>query len=87
MPIETHLIKVAENATALQVQKILKVVLGAGGRIEMVAGRTIIASLDSSYAELVKKTPGVALAGGINFRGRKIPKIVKKVFDEKQAGS
>ncbi|MDD3247648.1 MAG: hypothetical protein PHF18_12470 [Methanosarcina sp.] len=87
MPIETHLIKVAENATALQVQRILKVVLGAGGRIEMVAGRTIIASLDSNYAELVKKTPGVALAGGINLRGRKIPKIVKKVSDEKQAGS
>ena len=87
MPFETFLIKVAENATALQIQGILKVVLGAGGRIEMVAGRTIIASLDSNYAELVKKTPGVALAGGINFRGRKIPKIVKKVFDEKQAGS
>ncbi|MCC4771273.1 hypothetical protein FXV91_14205 [Methanosarcina sp. DH2] len=87
MPIETYLIKVAENATALQVQGILKVVLGSGGRIEMVAGRTIIASLDSSSAELVRKTQGVALAGGINFRGRKIPKIVKNVSDEKQAGS
>ncbi|MHC1755322.1 MAG: hypothetical protein AB9861_07815 [Methanosarcina sp.] len=86
MPIETYLIKVAENATALQVQGILKVVLESGGRIEMVAGRTIIASLDSSSAELVRKTQGVALAGGINFRGRKIPKIVKKVSDEKQAG-
>lgn len=87
MPIETYLIKVAENATALQVQGILKAVLGSGGRIEMVAGRTIIASLDSSSAELVRKTQGVALAGGINFRGRKVPKIVKNVSDEKQAGS
>jgi len=87
MPIETHLIKVAENATAVQIQGILKVVLGTGGRIEMVAGRTIIASLDSNYAELVKKTQGVALAGGISFRGRKIPKIIKKVSDEKQAES
>ncbi|KKG17478.1 hypothetical protein EO98_10550 [Methanosarcina sp. 2.H.T.1A.6] len=87
MPIEPHLIKVAENATAFQVQGILKVVLGTGGRIEMVTGKTIIASLDSNYAELVKKTPGVALAGGISFRGRKIPKIIKKVSDEKQAES
>ena len=87
MPIETHLIKVAENATAVQIQGILKVVLGTGGRIEMVAGRTIIASLDSNYAELVKKTQGVALAGGISFRGRKIPKIIKKMSDEKQAES
>lgn len=88
MPIETYLIKVAETATALQVQGILKAVLGSGGRIEMVAGRTIIASLDSSSAEIVRKTQGVALAGGINFRGgRKVPKIVKKVSDEKQAGS
>jgi len=87
MPFETYLIKVAENATALQIQGILKVVLGAGGRIEMVAGRTIIASLDSNYAELVKKTQGVALAGGINFGGRKIPKIVKQVSAEKQAES
>jgi len=82
MSFETYLIKVAENATAFQVQGILKVVLGTGGRIEMVAGRTIIASLDSGYAELVRKTDGVALAGGINFRGRKIPKIVKKVSEE-----
>jgi hypothetical protein len=87
MPIETYLIKVAENATALQVQGILKVVLGTGGRIEMVAGRTIIASLDSNSAELVRKTQGVALAGGINFRGRKVCKIIKKVSGEKQAGS
>ena len=87
MPIETYLIKVAETATALQVQGILKAVLGSGGRIEMVAGRTIIASLDSSSAEIVRKTQGVALAGGINFRGRKVPKIAKKVSDEKQAGS
>ncbi len=87
MPFETYLIKVAENATAFQVQGILKVVLGTGGRIEMVAGRTIIASLDSSYSELVRKTDGVTLAGGINFRGRAIPKIVKKVSDEKKAGS
>ncbi|HEY9759012.1 MAG TPA: hypothetical protein V6C97_27840, partial [Oculatellaceae cyanobacterium] len=59
-------------------------VLGTGGRIEMVAGKTIIASLDSNCAELVRKTSGVALAGGINFRGRKIPKIIKIVSDEKK---
>ncbi|AKB17596.1 MULTISPECIES: hypothetical protein [unclassified Methanosarcina] len=87
MPFETYLIKVEENATALQIQGILRVVLGAGGRIEMVAGRTIIASLDSNDVELVKKSPGVALAGGINFRGRKVPKIVKQVSAEKQTES
>lgn len=86
MPIETYLVKVAENATALQVQGILKVVLGSGGRIEMVAGRTIIASLDSSSAELVRKTQGVALAGGINFRGRRVPKVRKAISDERQEG-
>lgn len=83
MSTETYLIKVAENATALQIQGILKVVLETGGRIEIVTGRTIIASLDSSYSELVKKTNGVAIAGGINFRGRKIPRIVKQVSAEK----
>ncbi|AKB79710.1 hypothetical protein MSHOH_3227 [Methanosarcina horonobensis HB-1 = JCM 15518] len=87
MPFETYLIKVTENATVFQIQGILKVILGIGGRIEMVAGRTIIASLDSSYAELVRKTEGVALAGGISFRGRKIPRIVKKASEEKQAES
>lgn len=87
MPVETYLIKVAENATALQVQGILKVVLGTGGRIEMIAGRTVIANIDSSYAGLVRQTPGVALAGGIDFRGRKIPKIIKTASDEKPAGS
>lgn len=85
MPIETYLIKVADYATALQIQGVLKVVIGIGGRVEMVAGRTIIASFDSSYAELVRKTQGVVLAGGISFRGRKIPKVIKKASDEKQA--
>ncbi len=85
MPIETYLIKVADYATALQIQGVLKVVIGIGGRVEMVAGRTIIASIDSSYAELVRKTQGVVLAGGISFRGRKIPKVIKKASDEKQA--
>ena len=83
MSTETYLIKVAENATALQIQGILKAVLETGGRIEIVTGRTIIASLDSNYSELVKETKGVALAGGINFRGRKIPRIIKKISAEK----
>ncbi|AKB69099.1 hypothetical protein [Methanosarcina mazei] len=85
MPFETYLIKVTDNATAFQVQKLLKLVLETGGRIEMVAGKTLIASFDSSYAELIRKTEGVALAGGINFRGRKIPRIVKRESAKKQA--
>lgn len=83
MSTETYLIKVAENATALQIQGILKAVLETGGRIEIVTERTIIASLDSNYSELVKKIKGVAFAGGINFRGRKIPRIIKKISAEK----
>jgi len=78
------MIKVKENVTCHQVQSIFKVILGLGGRIEMVAGKIIIASFESSYSELVKKTPGVELAGGINFKGRKILKIVKRVSTEKQ---
>lgn len=85
MPFETYLIKVTDNATAFQVQKLLKLVLETGGRIEMVAGKTLIASFDSSYAELIRKTEGVAFAGGINFRGRKIPRIVKRESAKKQA--
>lgn len=83
MAYETYMIKVKENVTCHQVQSIFKVILGLGGRIEMVAGKIIIASFESSYSELVKKTPGVELAGGINFKGRKIPKIVKRVSTEK----
>ena len=84
MAYETYMIKVKENVTCHQVQSIFKVILGLGGRIEMVAGKIIIASFESSYSELVKKTPGVELAGGINFKGRKILKIVKRVSTEKQ---
>lgn len=84
MAYETYMIKVKENVTCYQIQSIFKVILELGGRIEMVAGKIIIASFESSYSELVKKTPGVELAGGINFKGRKIPKIVKRVSTEKQ---
>lgn len=48
----------------------------------MVAGRAIIAGLDSNSAKLVKRTSGVELAGEINFRGRRVPKIVKNVSAE-----
>ncbi|WP_156158882.1 hypothetical protein [Methanosarcina siciliae] len=42
-------------------------------------------SSGSNSAEFVRKIPGVALAGGINLRARKIPEIMKPVFAEKQA--
>ncbi|MDD3042085.1 MAG: hypothetical protein PHV51_00245 [Methanosarcinaceae archaeon] len=79
MTIETHLIRLSDDATAPLIQGVLAVVLGHGGKIEMAVGRVIIASFDSAYTDRIRKKPGVKLIGGICFRGRKIPKIVKKV--------
>ncbi len=87
MSVESHMIRISDNASQPQIQEVLKTVVGVGGRIEMVAGRIIIASFDSAYAGAIKKKKGVALVGGVNFRGRKIRKITKKVSREEQPDS
>lgn len=78
MSVETHLIKLSDNATPSQIQGVLKVILGSGGSIEMAAGKVIIASFESVYADLIKRKQGVILVGGIGLRGRKIPRIIKR---------
>ncbi len=44
----------------------------------MVVKRSIIASFDSAQVDIIRKKPGVKLVGGINFKGRKVRKIVKR---------
>ncbi|MBE0523582.1 MAG: hypothetical protein IBX40_04520 [Methanosarcinales archaeon] len=44
----------------------------------MVVSRNIIASFDSAHVDTIRKRPGVKLVGGINFRGHKVKKIVKR---------
>ncbi|WP_440954703.1 hypothetical protein ACSAZK_14010 [Methanosarcina sp. Mfa9] len=87
MSVESHMIRISDNASQPQIQEVLKMVVGVGGRIEMVAGRIIIASFDSDFAGAIKKKKGVALVGGVNFRGRKIRKITKRVSREEQPDS
>jgi|GEM_PF-1547197 hypothetical protein len=87
MSVESHIIRISDNASQPQIQEILKTVIGVGGRIEMVAGKIIIASFDSAYAGVIKKKKGVALVGGVNFRGRKIRKVIKRVSREEQPDS
>ncbi|WP_342304286.1 hypothetical protein [Methanolobus sp. ZRKC5] len=78
MPVETHIIRVADNATPSQVEGILKALVGVGGRVEVVANKSIIATFNGDYAGLIKGKPGVQLVGGVNFGGRTIRKVVKR---------
>ncbi|MCQ1535506.1 hypothetical protein FTO70_07370 [Methanosarcina sp. KYL-1] len=87
MVLETHLIKISPDASLPQIQEVLKTVLMVGGRIEMASGKTIIASFDNAYSDLVKKKKGVELVGAVNFRGRKIQKVVKKVSRKEGSNS
>ncbi len=87
MSVESHMIRISDSASQPQIQEILKTVLGVGGRIEMISGKVLIASFDSAYAEAIKRKKGVALVGGVNFRGRNVPKIVKRVSRKGQPDS
>lgn len=78
MPVETHIIRVADNATPSQVEGILKALVGVGGRVEVVANKSIIATFNGDYADAIKGKPGVQLVGGVNFRGRTVRKVVKR---------
>ncbi len=78
MSVETHIIRVADNATPSQVEGILKALVGVGGRVEVVANKSIIATFNGDYADAIKGKPGVQLVGGVNFRGRTVRKVVKR---------
>lgn len=78
MPLETHIIRVADNATPSQVEGILKALVGVGGRVEVVANKSIIATFNTDYVDVIKGKPGVQLVGGVNFRGRTVRKVVKR---------
>ncbi|MDK2832917.1 MAG: hypothetical protein PWP63_4 [Methanolobus sp.] len=77
MPVETHIIRVADNATLSQVEGILRSLLGIGGKVEIVVQKSIIATFNSDHIDLIRKKQGVMLVGGVNFRGRKVRKVVK----------
>jgi hypothetical protein len=79
MTIETHLIRVADSATPSQIEGILKALVSVGGRVDVVANKSIIATFDGDYSEVIKRKPGVQIVGGVNFRGRTVRKVVKKV--------
>jgi hypothetical protein len=85
MVMETHLIKIAPDISPIRIQEILKMVLMTGGRIEMISGKILIASFDNKYLGSIQKKRGVELVGAVNFRGRKIPKVTKKVSGKKDS--
>ncbi|WMW25823.1 hypothetical protein RE474_03660 [Methanolobus sediminis] len=78
MPVETHLVRVADNATPSQIEGILKALVSIGGRVDVVANKSIIATFDGDYSDVIKRKPGVLLVGGVNFRGRTVRKVVKR---------
>lgn len=78
MVLETYLISLNESTSPTEVENILKTLTRLGGNVNMVVKRSIIASFDSAHVDFIRKKRGVKLVGGINFKGRKVRKIVKK---------
>lgn len=78
MPVESHLISIKDNATPSQVESILKTLISIGGKVDVIVSKSIIATFNGDYAELIKRKPGVRLVGGVNFRGRRVRKVVKR---------
>jgi outer membrane receptor for ferrienterochelin and colicin len=78
MPVETHLVRVADNATPAQIEGILKALLKIGGHVNVIANKSIITTFDSDYSDVIKHKPGVLLVGGVNFRGRTVRKVIKR---------
>ncbi|MFU8767584.1 MAG: hypothetical protein ACNA7I_07985 [Candidatus Methanoperedens sp.] len=62
----------------MEIEKILRTLTSLGGNINMAVKKNIIASFDSNYVDIIRKKTGVKLVGGINFKGRKVRKVVKR---------
>ncbi len=78
MAFETYLISLEDNATPHELEQILRTLNRVGGKVNMAAKKCIIATFDNAHVDLVRKQRGVKIVGGVNFRGRKVSKIVKK---------
>ncbi|MDO9517284.1 MAG: hypothetical protein Q7J10_04450 [Methanosarcinaceae archaeon] len=78
MVLETFIISLNDGVSPIEVENIVKTLGRVRAEITMIAKKSIIASFDSSYVDVIRKKNGVILVGGINFRGRKIRKVVKK---------
>ncbi len=78
MSVETHIIRVADNATPSQVESILKTLAYIGGCVDVVANKSIIATFDGDLSDVIRKKSGVKLVGGVKFRGRTVRKVVKR---------
>ncbi|WP_406661852.1 hypothetical protein V7O66_04870 [Methanolobus sp. ZRKC3] len=78
MPVETHIIRIADGATPSQIEFILKTLVSIGGRVEIVSNKSIIATFNGDYVDVIRQKPGVGLVGGVKFRGRTIKKVVKR---------
>ena len=78
MVLETYLISLNDSTSPTEVEHILKTLSSLGGNVNMVAKKSIIASFDNAYVDTIRNKTGVKLVGGINFKGRKVRKIVKR---------
>ena len=78
MVLETYLISLNDTTSPNEVEHILKTLTSLGGNVNMVVKRSIIASFDSTHVDIIRKKQGVKLVGGINFKGRKVRKIMKR---------
>lgn len=78
MVIETYLISLNDDISREEIEKILRTITSLGGNINMAVKKNIIASFDNNYVDIIRKKTGVKLVGGINFKGRKVRKVVKR---------
>ena len=81
MPVETHFIRVADNATPEQVESLLKTLVNIGAKVEVVVKKSIVATFHSDHAGKIRKKPGVKLVGGVNLRARTVRKVVKRELE------
>ena len=78
MFLETYLISLDDGISQPEIENILRTLISLNGNVNMVMRRGIIASFDSDYVDTIRKKSGVKLVGGVNFRGHKVRKIVKR---------
>ena len=78
MVLETFIISLDDGVSPIEVEHIVKTLARIGAEINMIAKKSIIEIFDNSYVNVIKKKTGVKLVGGVNFKGRKIRKVVKK---------
>lgn len=74
MALESFLVVLKGNVSLQDTNRVVSIIKNLGGKVEIFTGqgKIIIATIDNSFAERIRRLPYVKLVGGVTIGKRKL---------------